>query len=301
MNEYKFDRYFEISVESINEIYAIIEAYNTYWNVPRSGGNTEMRTFYRGQANAQWRIEPSILRCEIDEGALYREYQSKLSGKNLFDQFAYLQHYGTGTRLIDFTMNPDVALYFACSKETMSDSALYLYIYDAHCAEWIDTIIFTEIMQIKGFNTLKISEFSNRLFQKYPELHKRFSRASELDLFLMGYLDHGYMVYPGNGSEATNLRIKRQEGVFFICGVQFTENITDRMRVESQAGKNEFICHSVSIPDSLKEGSHCLVKIIINKSLKTKILEQLKGKEITYEYLFPDMECSLDLCGNGVV
>lgn len=148
MNRYSFESYSEIVVESIDEIYEIIEEYNIYWKLPRTGGNTENRAFYRGQANALWSIEPSILRCDTDEGVQYRKYQSKLLGKNLFDQFAYLQHYVIGTRLIDFTINPEVALYFACEKEPMSDAALFLYIYNSHRAEWIDTIIFTEIMQM---------------------------------------------------------------------------------------------------------------------------------------------------------
>lgn len=289
MNRYRFESYSEIVVESIDEIYEIIEEYNTYWKLPRTGGNTETRAFYRGQANALWSIEPSILRCDTDEGAQYRKYQSKLLGKNLFDQFAYLQHYVTGTRLIDFTINPEVALYFACEKESMSDAALFLYIYNSHRAEWIDTIIFTEIMQMNYCGTLKVSEFSEKLFQKYPELHRRFYSVPELNLFLMSYLDHGYMVYPSSGSEKTNLRVERQEGVFFICGVQFTKPITNRMRFESQAGNNEFICHSVSIPDSLKDG-HCLVKLIINKRLKPEILKQLEKKGITQAYLFPNTE-----------
>ena len=288
MREWNFKEYCEIKVSSIEEIYYIIEQYNKCWNLPRIGGNTETRAFYRGQSNFAWNIEPSILRCSEDEGTLYRKNQSKLVGKDLFDQFAYLQHYVTGTRMIDFTTNPEVAMYFACEKDPLSDAALFLYIYNAHKAEWIDTIIFTELMQMKECNTIKISDFSERLLKKYPIISQRFRKISELNLFLMGYLDYGYMVLPTEEGKIDNIRIKHQEGVFFICGVKFTKDITDKMRFESQAGYNEFICHSINIPDSLKPGRFCW-KIHIDKRLKPQILKHLAKKGITHEYLFPDI------------
>lgn len=96
--------------------------------------------------------------------------------------------------MIDFTTNPEVAMYFACEKDPLLDAALYLYTYNAHKAEWIDTLMFTELMQMKGYNTIKINSFSEQLLKKYPILSQRFVRTAELNMFLMAYLDHGYMV-----------------------------------------------------------------------------------------------------------
>ena len=247
----------DIIVNSVEEVYAVIDKYNQEFHLPRKGGNTETRAFYRGQSNFAWKIEPSILRCSEDEGVLYRKNQSNLEGKDLFAQFAFLQHYGTGTRMIDFTTNPEVAMYFACEKDPLLDAALYLYTYNAHKAEWIDTLMFTELMQMKGYNTIKINSFSEQLLKKYPILSQRFVRTAELNMFLMAYLDHGYMVLPTEDVKIHNIRIRNQEGVFFICGVEFTKDITTQMRFESQAGFNEFISHSINIPDSLKAGSVC--------------------------------------------
>lgn len=166
-----------------------------------------------------------------------------------------------------------------------------MYTYNAHKAEWIDTLMFTELMQMKGYNTIKINSFSEQLLKKYPILSQRFVRTAELNMFLMAYLDHGYMVLPTEDVKIHNIRIRNQEGVFFICGVEFTKDITTQMRFESQAGFNEFISHSINIPDSLKAGSVCW-KIHINKSLKPQILSHLAKKGITREYLFPDINVS---------
>lgn len=134
---------------------------------------------------------------------------------------------------------------------------------------------------------MKIDDFSKLLFQEHPEAQNRFRDIPDLNLFLMSYLDHGYMVYPENDQEENNMRLMRQKGVFFITGVQFTKTITDEMRFETRAGKNEFICHSINVPISLKNGSS-LVKMIIDKKMKPEIMHELEEKGITYEYLFPD-------------
>ena len=54
-----------------------------------------------------------------------------------------------------------------------------------------------------------------------------------------------------------------------------------------RAAANELICHSVNVPDSLKN-KRPLVKIIIKREYKEKILERLEKEGITREYLFPE-------------
>lgn len=286
MDKYNLNNYLEIEVKSVEEIYEFIEIYNKYWNVPRIGGNTETRAFYRGQSNAHWAIEPSIVRCNVNEREQYIKYKEQLKGKDLFSRFAYLQHYATGTRLIDFTTNPDVALYFACAENLSVDAAFFLYLYNAHRAEWLDTIIFTEIMEMNCNGKLKIRDFSEMLYQKYVEIRCKYRDIVDLSMTLMGHLDHGYMVLPSDTCKQNNLRVCRQDGVFYICGVKFADIITAEKRFESRAGNNEFICHSIQIPDSLKN-EHPLVKVVIPKKLKKSILIFLEEKGITKEYLFP--------------
>lgn len=289
MKKWNLESYSEISVTSIDEIYQLVEEYNKFWNVPRSEGNTEQRTFYRGQSNVGWKIEPSILRQGAEkERTVFIKNREKLLGQQLFDQFSYLQHYIIGTRLIDFTTDIDVALYFACNGNSEVDAAVFLYVYNAHQANWIDTAIFEELMTMDDSGVMSVNDFSTYLYQKYEKFRNRFRDIPDLNLFLMGFLDHGYMVYPNEDSKKNNIRVARQKGAFFITGLEFTEYISDVMRFESQAGKNIFKCHSIKIPDSLVNRAP-LVKIIIDKGLKTEIIKFLeKEKGITRKYLFPD-------------
>ena len=92
-------------------------------------------TFYRGHADKGWELIPSILRTpdgpEI-EHRLFRdmvahEPQSFSECRSALDHLVQMQHYGLPTRLLDVTMNPLVALYFACEETTPhpADGAVY--------------------------------------------------------------------------------------------------------------------------------------------------------------------------------
>lgn len=79
-------------------------------------------TFYRGQADKDWMLIPSILRTPDGpkvEHLLFRdmvahEPQSFSECRSALDHLVQMQHYGLPTRLLDVTMNPLVALYMAC-------------------------------------------------------------------------------------------------------------------------------------------------------------------------------------------
>lgn len=86
-------------------------------------------TFYRGHANRDWELLPSIFRTPNGvekEHLLFRdmvahEPQSFSECKSALDYLVQMQHYELPTRLLDVSTNPLVALYFACqSAEDLS-------------------------------------------------------------------------------------------------------------------------------------------------------------------------------------
>ena len=125
-------------------------------------------TFYRGHADKDWKLIPSILRTRNGpsvEHLLFRdmvahEPQSFSECRSALDHLVQMQHYGLPTRLLDVTMNPLVALYFACEEAT-SDSAGAVY----HLA--------VPEQKVKHYDSDTVSVLANLARCAYNGLHFR--------------------------------------------------------------------------------------------------------------------------------
>lgn len=91
---------------------------------------------FRGLSNKNFKLIPKIFR-EGYEIASYDEplerfkkeadsYLRSKCGDNKLLWMQYAQHFGVPTRLLDFSSNPLVALYFACNEDKDDDGALWI-------------------------------------------------------------------------------------------------------------------------------------------------------------------------------
>lgn len=90
---------------------------------------------YRGHADVEWLVKPAIGRMssysETTERNMLNEFKRKYYSytdvrvERDMDTLFLAQHYGLPTRLLDWTFNPLIALYFACSKEEKHDGCIY--------------------------------------------------------------------------------------------------------------------------------------------------------------------------------
>nr|DAW39298.1 MAG TPA: This domain contains a conserved N-terminal (F/Y)RG motif [Caudoviricetes sp.] len=289
-------KYQEIRVDSIEEIYDIISEYNDFYELPRAVCGESLQSFYRGQKDSAWNILPSLSRAEKGETEIISEYLRKDELKNitLFELIAHIQHYHDeeiGTRFIDFSTDPNIALYFACSNSESSDTdgALFIQSFACHEPAWYTVKVICELALISD-EEITVKEFAERLMSDYSFDRNRFRNIDELCLGIVSFLDYGIPVVPDERALDDNIRLKRQKGCFFICGTGFKTNFENNpcMRFLNQCSKCVFEPKKAVVPEVLNDGN-CLVKIIIPKELKQEIRLHLKECfGITENYLFPD-------------
>ena len=130
-----------------------------------------------------------------------------------------------------------------------------------------------------------ILSFAGELFGKYPELKDKYSYTDDFYAELVSFLDHGFMMMQPEDSRRLILEYKDKKDAY-MCGVKF-ETPIDKMRTSMNAGQNIFCPHDVVAPREL-DGGYSLVKIIIPAKFKNAIMNELKSKGITKEYLLPN-------------
>ena len=118
----------DINIDSLSDFVKVITENNNkhfYHDI------AHLQIVYRGHANINWNLIPSAFRSDDDflNERIYlreclREIPEEFDALNFFDTLVKVQHYGVPTRLLDFTLNPLVALYFSCIGENDEDGCV---------------------------------------------------------------------------------------------------------------------------------------------------------------------------------
>lgn len=238
--------------------------------------------FFRGQSNKSWDIRPSIFRNDlisvehkIIRTATARVPQEFRECTSAFEELTKLQHYGLPTRLLDITMNPLVALYFAClpttevkdeeGNDVQPDGIVYICTgYEEH-EKSNKARTLSEITKIGFDGDLTLKDLRTKLGINTDIEPESFIKLIQDTIFVM--------------PSYSNSRLIRQSGAFLISGaINVIVNEHDLW--------NSKVSKSVKNLNQEVDKKH----IIIPQDSKEKLLDELDFFNINESTLFPELE-----------
>lgn len=226
------------------------------------------RLWYRGCGKALYKLTPSLYRhphkstidefLEIESSMIrrFRERSMPYLDRPLSDDWEYLflmQHFGVPTRLLDWTENPFIALYFALTAAEMDRGGN---IYSENAAVWVLNPI------IWNRTVLRHISFKGGILSKDDKASDGYKPRVEIDL--MNSLP--IAIYGTYNSQ----RIVAQKGVFMLFGRELKP-------IEDIYRDSDFT-------------QDCLIKLVLPSGKIHNLLESIVSIGYTDSVVFPDLD-----------
>lgn len=176
----------------------------------------QQEIFYRGQSAEYKSVISSISRDNghlINEHSIYQEtiqmYQQEFEALEFpIERLAKLQHYGIPTRLIDVTIDPLIALYFAVENiDCTSDGKVFVYIQESKPTQ-------SKSVQLLSLLAILESHDLNYIQEQYKVIYNESITNEEIITIAQ---ETPFITY-SNGLKEANPRLHSQKGTFVICG-----------------------------------------------------------------------------------
>ena len=272
--------------ETVNSLVDIIE-------IIKQNFDPEREIWFRGQPSFEYELVPFAFRNpKYDEYSANYEFQlqfpeEKNKCSTMFDWLTILQHYGIPTRLLDWSRNLFVGLFFACSSSNIekdSDGSLFafdplfygggFYETDNQEVEIISQLTNMTNLESFGYDT-KVKNLMNLTDLEYSIQNKK---TQLIDIRNNGD-DVSFMlenILPVKPKKIFH-QITVQDSVFTIHGGKFLK------------GEEVIKIAALKTYHPPTNKKYRILKIKINKQLKIDILSNLKLLGFSEKTLFIDM------------
>lgn len=184
------DNYYDHITFSISSLSDFIKLINAFTALNKK--SSSLKLVYRGMSNHTWKLIPSLVRM-INESPLSYGLEHNIAvdfksespqlfqnAYGNFETIAKMQHFGIPTRLLDFSLNPLIALYFACSENPRIQGRVVfsqsrILHFDNPCVEAVSSLYTYEdcgaIKVEKWLKPYNIS-VSDYLFETFSDCHE---------------------------------------------------------------------------------------------------------------------------------
>lgn len=256
------------------------------------------RFIFRGQINELWNLSTSLERLvhrhhpnlydkyilPIYEREMIKEFQwkyplystSSIDHKNIIEWLAIMQHYGSATRLLDFSYSIFVAIYMAVI-DTSGNGVLW-----AVNKIPINFSVFEKYRKVKGKNRVGKDELKKFTLEEANNIILNHSFEKNLKKEL-------YIIEP----QICNERLSRQQGLFLMpsditCSFEDCLHTYLETNISIRMDFSELIEYSRQ--NKYSQEDIMVMKIIIPSELSFRILKHLRAMNVTSEILFPGID-----------
>jgi len=276
-------------MDTIRSVSEYLECLSKIKTEPKATFSVGCFTLFRGQANANWLLSPSLYRQNLfeAENLLLTEIKHICPnefGDNRFDSLVKMQHFGMPTRLLDVTTNPLVSLYFACESSEQSNEDGIVYIFPNMPVSWSNDLLVDLVMDF-------VYDYFPRkmwLDQMLDQSRKKYGNGSyrlmpdTIDSLLHYLTIPAFAVMPAK----TNERIEAQDGAFFVFGMHFSNREVSTN--PGTIGRVYYNFEPIEI-DNVQQIWKKTETLRIPAAAKKGILNQLDILGINERKLFPDL------------
>jgi hypothetical protein len=247
-----------------------IKQVRAYWGLDKEKRRGDVEDiWFRGHALTHWKLTPKFYRREYresDEAEIRQEFQFRaqqlIQGSRLptdkWEWYFLMQHYGAPTRLLDWTDNPLVALYFALYDPKLDD-------YEAanDAAVWVLNPWWLNRRLDRGIQGAMLSDW-DEADAYLPDLGRAFS-GTTVRTRKPAAIDPPHV----------DRRLAAQGSRFVIFGA-------DKDLMRTKAGRSKRV------------SARHLTKITINRRATKALRLDLELCGITRPLLFPDLQALCD-------